>query len=87
MSVLREPQDENRSLTAVQRSATKNNVRTLIKKAAENDQALRLISETREAELEEEAQQERDSRVLEQLDEQQGRRLRDVVDDALARID
>src|SRR5919106_6146490 len=60
--------------------------RALIKEAAENDQALRSISETREAELEEEAQQERDSRVLEQLDEQQGRRLRDV-DDAIARIE
>src|SRR5919106_4454494 len=60
--------------------------RTLIKEAAENDQALRSISETREAELEEEAQQERDSRVLERLDEQQERRLRDI-DDALARIE
>jgi DnaK suppressor protein len=60
--------------------------RTLIKEAAENDQALRSISETREAELEEEAQQERDSRVLEQLDEQQERRLRDI-DDAIARIE
>jgi DnaK suppressor protein len=60
--------------------------RALIKEAAENDQALRSISETREAELEEEAQQERDSRVLERLDEQQERRLRDI-DDALARIE
>jgi DnaK suppressor protein len=60
--------------------------RALIKEAAENDRALRSISETREAELEEEAQQERDSRVLEQLDKQQERRLRDI-DDALARIE
>jgi DnaK suppressor protein len=60
--------------------------RTLIKEVAENDQALGSISETREAELEEEAQQERDSRVLERLDEQQERRLRDI-DDALARIE
>lgn len=60
--------------------------RALIKDAAENDQALQSISETREAEPEEEAQQERDSRVLERLDEQQERRLRDI-DDALARIE
>jgi DnaK suppressor protein len=60
--------------------------RALIKEAAENDQALRSISETREAELEEEAQQERDARVLERLDEQQERRLRHI-DDALARIE
>jgi DnaK suppressor protein len=60
--------------------------RALIKEAAESDQALRSISETREAELEEEAQQERDSRMLEQLDEQQERRLREI-DGALARIE
>jgi RNA polymerase-binding protein DksA len=60
--------------------------RALINEVTGRDQALRSISETREAELEEEAQQERDSRVLEQLDEQQGRRLRDV-DDAIARIE
>ncbi len=60
--------------------------RALIKEAAENDQALQSISETREAEPEEEAEQERDSRVLERLDEQQERRLRDI-DDALARIE
>ena len=51
-----------------------------------SNQALRAISEAREPEIEEEAQQERDSRALERLDQRQQGWLRDI-DDALARIE
>lgn len=60
--------------------------RALIEEVSDNNQALRAISEAREPEIEEEAQQERDSRALERLDQRQQGRLRDI-DDALARIE
>jgi DnaK suppressor protein len=58
----------------------------LIDEVADNDQALQAISQSREPERAEEAQRERDSTVLERLDEQQQNRVRDI-DDALARMD
>src|SRR2546426_2716948 len=60
--------------------------RALIEEVSNNNQALRAISEAREPEIEEEAQQERDSRALERLDQRQHGRLRDI-DEALARIE
>jgi DnaK suppressor protein len=60
--------------------------RALIEEVSDNNQALGAISEAREPEIEEEAQQERDSRALERLDQRQQGRLRDI-DDALARIE
>jgi DnaK suppressor protein len=59
-------------------------LRALIEEVSDN--ARRAISEAREPEIEEEAQQERDSRALERLDQRQQGRLRDI-DEALARIE
>jgi hypothetical protein len=59
-----ETTDENRTSYDSSAINYKHNVERLIREVAGSDQALRSISETREAELEEEAQQERDSRVL-----------------------
>src|SRR4051794_22525066 len=52
----------------------------------ENDEQFNAITDSRETELEEHAQEERDTRILERLDERQQIRLRDI-DDALARIE
>ena len=60
--------------------------RTLVEEVADNDESFRGITESRESELEEQAQQERDSRALKGLDERAQARLRDI-DDALARIE
>ena len=60
--------------------------RALIEEVSDNNQALRAISEAREPEIEEKAQQQRDSRALERLDQRQQGRLRDI-DEALARIE
>jgi DnaK suppressor protein len=59
-------------------------LRALIEEVSDN--ARRAISKAREPEIEEEAQQERDSRALERLDQRQQGRLRDI-DEALARIE
>ena len=60
--------------------------RALVEEVADNDKSFRGMTETREAEIEEQAQQERDSRALEGLDERAQAGLREI-DEALARIE
>lgn len=60
--------------------------RTLAHSIAENDGRFEEITDSRETELEEHAQEERDTRVLERLDERQQSRMRDI-DEALSRIE
>ncbi|HEX2225645.1 MAG TPA: TraR/DksA C4-type zinc finger protein [Candidatus Binatia bacterium] len=60
--------------------------RRLIEQLRRNDASFEQITGTREAERDEHAQEERDTRVLENLDERQQRRVADI-DAALARIE
>src|SRR5438309_1405226 len=60
--------------------------RALVDVNQQNDESLNAMSENRESELEEEGQQDRDSRILAQLDEQEQARVREI-DTALERMD
>jgi DnaK suppressor protein len=60
--------------------------RILVEDVKDNDETFRTITEARQSEREEEAQQERDAIALETLDEQQQARLADI-DAAIARIE
>jgi DnaK suppressor protein len=60
--------------------------RALVDEVSQNNETFRIAAEDREPELEEHAQQERDSRVLERIDDRQQNRIRDI-DNALARVE